>query len=545
MNHLRRILNRVAQEPHPFAVWNFFFLLEIALYLFGAIRLDLALNLLLFLFVLLPSPQALIRYRSVRVARFGVTLLIALLLLWHQTWLPTPSQVVDLINLYGLPSFDYMLTFFEGMFTVSTIIALLVLIVVSFLLSKKRLISMAVLPTSLVIAPLISSQFLETDESYSLVGISTAEAAGMDPGRYLDAFYAAESERKTVFTPPADGQEPFDIAVLHICSLSWDDMKQIGMDYDSPFFSQFDYLFTNFNTATGYSTPAVRRLLQANCGQRSHKDVHEDAPPEVCLLFNSLDAVGYKTFVGMSHNGDYGNFLNTIEKLTPSNTVILPTKGLEQQAIFFDGEVPLYNDYDVLQEWIEARQSTDAKRAALYYNSVLLHAGIRWVGEKRSRNDRNQFVDVTGALLEDIQAFIDSLKSSNRNTILVFVPEHGRALVGSRFQPADVRDVPLPKITKVPVGVKLIGPKYKDQAVRQNIISKPTSYMALSWLLSRYVENSPFGDTAPSVDALAFQIPRTEFVAEHEGRVVMEMDGKFMYRDAGGEWSTLSARQLE
>jgi hypothetical protein len=103
----------------------------------------------------------------------------------------------------------------------------------------------------------------------------------------------------------------------------------------------------------------------------------------------------------------------------------------------------------------------------------------------------------------------------------------------------------LPKITKVPVGVKLIGPKFKEQKVRQNIISKPTSYMALSWLLSHYVENSPFGDNAPSADALAFRIPRTEFVAEHEGRVVMEMEGKFMYRDSGEELSTLTARQLE
>lgn len=544
MKYLRRIINRVAEEPHPIAVWNFFFLLEIALDLFGAIRLDLGLNLLFLLLVLTPSPRSLTRYRSLRIARFGVTSILALFLLWHQTWLPTPSQVLNLLNQYGLPSFDYMLTFFKGMFTMSTLLALFILMFASVLLSKKRFVSIAVLPLALVIAPVISSQLTDTDESYSLVGISTAEAAGMDPARYLEAFYAAESERKATFNTPASGQEPFDIVMLHVCSLSWDDMKEIGLDYNGPFFSQFDYLFTNFNTATGYSTPAVRRLLQANCGQRSHKDVHDDNPPEACLLFNSLSSAGYKTFIGMSHNGDYGNFLNTIEKLTPDDKVVLPLKGLEQQAIFFDGKVALYNDFDVLQEWLDARKSSP-ERAALYYNTVLLHAGIRWVGEKKSRNDRDQFIDVTTALLEDIQAFIDRLKSSKRNTIVVFVPEHGRALVGSRFQPADVRDIPLPKITKVPVGVKLIGPKFNNTKVRQTIVSKPTSYQAISWLLSRYTENSPFGDNPPSADALSFQIPRTEFVAEHEGRVVMEMDGKFLYRDTGGEWTTLTAKQLE
>lgn len=544
MNYIRRAINRVAEDHQPFAVWNFFFLLEISLYLLGAIRLDLTWNLLFLLLILLPSPRVFSRRLSLRIARFAVTLVLAVLLLWHQTWLPTPSQVFNLLNLYGLPSSDYMLAFLKGMFTMSTLLTLFILAVISFLLSKKRVVSLAVLPLALVIAPFISAQLVDPDESYSLVGISTAEAADVDPARYLKAFYAAESERKTAFSTPAAGQQPFDVVVLHLCSLSWDDMKEIGLSYDSPFFSQFDYLFTNFNSATGYSTPAVRRLLQGNCGQRSHKDVHEENPPMACLLFDSLDSAGYKTFVGMSHDGAYGNFLNTIEDLTPDDTVVLPIKGLQQQAIFFDGKVPLYNDHEVLQRWIDTRQSSNAERAALYYNSVLLHAGIRWVGEKKSRNDRDQFIDVTTAILEDIQKFIDTLKTTNRNTVLVFIPEHGRALVGSRFQPADVRDIPLPKITKVPVGVKLIGPKFKGD-VQQNLVSKPTSYQAISWLLSRYMEESPFGDKAPSADAIAFQIPRTEFVAEHEGRVVMEIDGKFMFRDTNGEWLTLTAKQLE
>ncbi|MFO7593759.1 MAG: cellulose biosynthesis protein BcsG [Pseudomonadota bacterium] len=545
MNSFKHIIHRVKEDRQPYAVWNFFILLEIALYLLGTIRLDISLNLLFLLFVLLPSPKFSAAYRSFGIIRFALTMILAVLLLWHQSWLPAPTQVVSLLGLYGLPSFDYMFNFLQGIFTMSTLLSLALIAVASFLLSRLRLVNLAVLPSALIIAPFVSAQFMDTDESYALAGIATAEAAEMEPARYLKAFYEAEAGRKVMFNTPTEEQAPFDIVVLHVCSLSWDDMKKIDLDYDSPFFSQFDYLFSNFNTATGYSTPAVRRLLQANCGQQTHKAIHDDNPPEGCLLFNSLDSAGFQTYVGMSHDGEYGNFLKTIEQLVPKETTVLPIKGLQQQAIFFDGETPLVNDYDVLKRWHKTRESSEAERAALYYNSVLLHAGIRWVGEKRSRKDKEQFTDVTLALLEDMQSFIDELKSSGRNTVVVFVPEHGRALDGTRIQPADVRDIPLPAITKVPLGVKLVGPKFNDASVKQKLVTKPTSYLAVSWLLSRFVENSPFGENAPSADALAFQIPRTEFVAEHEGRVVMEMDEKLFYRDTNGEWSPLTARQLK
>ena len=545
MKYVQTLLAKIQINRRQFAFWNFFFLLSVLLQQAGVIRLNLMLNLLLLLWLLLPTPASWQTVRGLGHARFGLSLLLAIWLLWQQTWLPTPSQVFALIETYGLPSWDYMMTFVTGLLTMSVLFSLAALALLGFLLSRKKLINLAVLPLLLIASPHLSLISDDAEESYTLVGIATAEAAEMDPERYLQAFYAAEAEQSVSFNQAKPDDAPFDIVVVHVCSLSWDDMKQIDLSYDSPFFRQFDYLFTNFNTATGYSTPAVRRLLQASCGQRSHQDIHNDKQDEACLLFNGLSSVGYKTYVGMSHDGVYGNFLNTIKQQTPADTVVLPLRDLQQQAIFFDGRTQLFNDNEVLQRWVSARESSRQDRAVLYYNSVLLHAGIRWVGERRSRNDKAQFMDVTTAFLEDMQAFIDSLQASNRNTVLLFVPEHGRALTGSRFQPADVRDIPLPKITKVPVGVKLIGPGFTQQQTRQNIVSKPTSYLALSWLLSRYVDNSPFGDTPPSADALAFRIPRTEFVAEHEGRVVMEMDGKFVYRHTDGKWMTLTAGQLQ
>jgi hypothetical protein len=183
MHHVKRVIHCLNEDRQPFSVWVFFILLEIALYLMGAIRLDLALNLLFVLFVLLPMPRLFARYRSVQIGRFTVTLLLAVLLLWHQSWLPTPAQTLDLLVLYGLPSTDYMLAFIDRMLTMSTLLSLIILAAISFLLSKKRLVGIAVLPIALVVAPFISAQLIDSDETYSMVGISVAEAADMDPGR--------------------------------------------------------------------------------------------------------------------------------------------------------------------------------------------------------------------------------------------------------------------------------------------------------------------------------------------------------------------------
>lgn len=548
MSYLRETIGRLVEGHHAFAVWNFYFLLELYLFHTGAIRLDIVLNILLMLFVLARAPQALARYRAFRYGRSGVNLLLAVLLLWHQSWLPTPSQVAGLLDQYGLPSSDYMFSFTSGIFTMSALIMLFALATASYVLRKQRLVMLTVLPALFMTAPLISAVLGESDEAYPLVGIQTAQAAQtVDPAGYLEAFYESEAERTIQFKAPAATEAPFDIVVLHVCSLSWDDLKEIDIGPDAPFFKQFDYLFTNFNTATGYSGPAVLRLLQASCGQRTHREIHGKDTPAACQMFTSLATVGYETFVGMSHDGVYGDFIGSVKENTPANTVLLSPGKLQPQAIFFDGKTPLFNDHDVLERWLDARQSSSAERAALYYNSVLLHAGVRWKGEKtsRGRDAHTQFTDVSGVLLEDVQAFIDTLKKSKRNTVLLFVPEHGRALVGSPLQPADMRDIPLPKITKVPVGVKLIGPQFNKSEAKQAIVSKPTSYLALAWLLSQYVSHSPFGDGAQSADNLAFRMPRTEFVAEHEGRVVMELEGKYMYRSADGKWEALTARQLQ
>jgi cellulose synthase operon protein YhjU len=366
----------------------------------------------------------------------------------------------------------------------------------------------------------------------------------MAPAEYLEEFYAEESERVNLFRQPDASGPAFDIVVLHVCSLSWHDLKEIGLSKDEKFFQQFDYLFSNFNSVTGYSGPAMRRMLQANCGQRSHKEIHDSNTPKECMLFERLASIGYQSSISMNHNGKYDDFIGTVKDSTPKDTALLSPEKLKPQAIFFDGETKLYNDLEVLKQWQDTVKISNPERAALYYNSVLLHAGVRWVGEKTvsGRDPHEQFEDVALTLMDDVQLFIKQLQASNRNTVLVFVPEHGRALVGSSIQLADVRDIPLTSITKVPVGVKLIGPGFNSKG--QQEITKPTSYFALSWLISKFITKSPFAEKATEPAKLAAKIPKTEHVSEHEGRIVVEIGEKTLYRGKDGKWVSLRKDQI-
>lgn len=536
------------------AMWNFYFLLKLYLLVRGSINLDIILNLLFLTFITIPVPETISRYRAFRFCRSILNVVLAFLLLWYDSWLPPILDAGFFLNQQGMPSFGYIISFLRGFFSMSLMIASILLLLISFMVRKHKMVAAALLAILIITVPLIPKNFGRSEKTYARVQIKPAEAEIKDPAKYLEAFYSKESERVIMFKQPdttnplPDGDirgHAFDIVVLHVCSLSWDDLKEIGMTQEDPFFKQFDYFFMNFNSVTGYSGPAVIRLLQANCGQKNHDDIQKKDISNICLLFESLMSIGYEPYISMDHDGKYGDFNNIIKKNGLNNAIMITPEKLSANAIFFD-KSPLYSNFTMLKKWFDARQSSKSERAVLYYNTVLMHAGSHWVGEKKwwARDKHDQFKDVSAVVLKDLKKFIDLLKSSKRNTVLIFVPEHGRALTGSPFQVADLRDIPLPKITIVPVAVKLIGPKFNDAKVQQHIISKPTSYFALSWLLSRFIENSPFGNTAASPDDIVFKMPKTEFVSEHEGRVIIEMDGNYLYYGKDKKWITLTPDQL-
>jgi cellulose synthase operon protein YhjU len=526
-------------------VW--YFCLKFYLFVKGAISLDIPYNLAFLVVAILSLPQAVARRRWLRIARGVAGTLLAVALLWHDSWLPPVIDAGLFLRQQGIPSPGYIISFMGGFFSMSLLLVSAGLLVLSYFLSRFKVTTTIVLALLIVVAPIVPLDALWPQAPSVESQVGPAEAAETDPGKRLEAFYSSESERVIMFTKPDAKSVPFDIVILHVCSLAWDDLKYVGMTQDSPFFKQFDYLFTNFNSATGYSGPAVLRLLQANGGQRSHKELYRKDTPKSYMLFDSLASIGYENYVVMSHDGVYGDYLKAVKSNGLAHAIMLMPEKMSPTALFFDSKTPLYSDYSMLKKWFDARQASRAERAAVYYNSVLLHSGSHWVGEKSylGRDKQDQYKEMTTVFLKDVSKFIDLLKTSKRNTVLVFIPEHGRALTGSSFQAPDLRDIPLPKITRVPVGIKFIGPKFNNAKVQQHVITKPTSYFAVSWMLSKFVEHSPFGNNPLSADDILFKVPKTDFVSEHEWNRIIEMEGKYYYSGKDRKWRLLTADQLK
>ncbi|MBI5178415.1 MAG: cellulose biosynthesis protein BcsG [Nitrospinae bacterium] len=522
-------------------MWSFYFLLKAYLYLKGSAGFSMALTAAFLVFVLLPSPERFVRYRTFRWGRTALNCCLGAGLLWHDSWLPPFLDAVSRLQQQGFPSLDYSLSFLMGYFTPLALVAVAALFLLSMALRRFR-VSVAVTVAVLVAVPVLAPKLGYGQQAVSEIRVE--QTLTVNPDTYLRDFYASESERVVLFNKPPADSFPFDIIFLHVCSLAWDDLAAIGKR-EEMFFGQFDYLFTNFNSATSYSQPALIRLFLANCGQRSHDDIHNKTQ-RACRMFETLADAGYATHYMLDHNGEYGDFFADLAKYGLAKArPFMPPMGLSPQAYFFD-ESPLYGDYDLLAKWLAARKESKAAKVALYYNSILLHAGGHWTDEEKklgARSREEQFEDVESVLIDDLSRFFGLLNASGRNVAVVVIGEHGRALRAGPMQAPDLRDIPLPGITNVPVGIKLFGPKFNGKKVRQQVIAKPSSYLAVSWMLSKFVEFSPFGPDAMSPEDIAARSPKTAFVSENEGNKIVEIGGAYYFHGKGGKWIALSPGQ--
>jgi cellulose synthase operon protein YhjU len=343
-------------------LWTLYFAAKIYLYYKGFIRLDILLNILFLTFLIIPLPRQFKFSKFLTVLKYSLSVIFGILLLWHDSWLPAPLDAVRLLKQNGLPSREYIYGFLLRFYNLKEMIILAVIMSFCVLVRKYRK-STAAGTVILLLLPL----FISAGEAKHL--------SGEEIEKYLGSFYNSELTRLTHFKPPQGGSPGFDIVILHVCSLSWDDLQDLHREGD-PFFKQFDYLFTNFNSVTTYSNPSVIRLLNANCGQRRHDDLYNTAPKE-CSLMGSLHDQGYELNFARNHNGKYGKFDEEIKKYgLLAATPFTPT-GLVARKFMFD-DSPVYDDYSVLEQWWRARQKSRAKNVALYYNTVSLHDGTHW-----------------------------------------------------------------------------------------------------------------------------------------------------------------------
>jgi cellulose synthase operon protein YhjU len=498
-------------------VWSFYFLAKLYLYFRGYLRLDFVLNLLFMIFVVLPVPARLKFRRSLTAAKYILGAVLGLLLLWHESWLPSPGSMFAFIQGGGMPSKEYVYRFLLDFFNPWEAAALGGVLFLSFLIRDRVRLTPVVI-VLLLIVPI--------------------REIGHHPGgsqNDLDAFYRSESGRVVHFEKTSGPD--FDIILLHVCSLSWDDLKEIGLEAD-PFFKQFDYLFTAFNSVTSYSNPSAIRLLRSSCGQPGHNSLYDDAS-DGCYLFEALRKQGYETYFTLNHDGAYGNFAAQVKAQGYLDPPIIPADA-PIQAYDFDGSA-IFDDYTVLENWWKIRQASGLKKVAVYYNTISLHDGAHRADDKEwwKRDRVKQYKGFVGKILGDLTRFFDLVASSGRNAVIVFVPEHGMALRGNPIQVAGLRDIPFPQITFVPVGVKLIGQGHGRDDLQPQIVSKPTSYLVLSSLLASFMEQSPFRPGGSTPGDRAARLPKTDFVAENQGIRIMKKGADYFLYGKEKKWIAL------
>ena len=316
--------------------------------------------------------------------------------------------------------------------------------------------------------------------------------------------------------------------MINICSLAWSDLDAVNLS-NSPLWSRFDFVFSNFNSATAYSGPASIRLLRASCGQTSHHDLYQPAGQQ-CYLFDDLARLGFTPQLAMDHTGVFGNYIGNLRDDADMKVPLMSQAGLGYELTSFDGS-PIFNDGQLFSRWLENQEKAGTARTATFFNLIPLHDGNRYVGSNKGADYHNR----AQTLLNQLNIFMDQLDKSGRKVMLVVVPEHGAALVGDKMQISGLRDIPSPGITHIPVGVKFFGMQ-APHAPSPMKIDGQSSYQAISEMVARAVDGKVF--TSPTMDWKTFgsNLPQTPLVSENENSVVMEYQGKIYIRLNGGGW---------
>ena len=344
-------------------LWGFYFFGKLFLFYNAYIKFDVLYNIAFALFLTLePSKDS--RYRHpLELLKLLAGLFLAAALLWHDTWFPPPMDAVNDIMSAGVPSKEYIYSFLLRYYDEKTMLNLGIILAVCWMVNKYFRMSTMVMAALIAVVPFKIANQPDAQE--------IAQA--------VDSFFDSEQTRMVHFKKPGAVGPDFDIVILHVCSLSWDDLKEVEMEND-PFWRQFHYIFANFNTATTYSGPSVIRLLRGTCGQPRHHDLYKNQPNE-CYLFRSLEYAGFSTYVAMNHDGKYGDFASQIRRNGLADSPPMPVDNLPLYLQMFDNS-PIYDDSATLEKWWEGRMASNKEAVAVYYNTVTLHDGTHKSDDK-------------------------------------------------------------------------------------------------------------------------------------------------------------------
>ncbi|WP_322880213.1 cellulose biosynthesis protein BcsG [Pandoraea sputorum] len=542
-------------------IWNLYFILKLLLLWAGILGFHVLPNFVFALFLVVR-----LRPRWARIARQVIAIPLGAALLYYDSNLPPFGRFIEQLPALLQFRFSYIVELL-GRFVPARDWLLLAIMVLAYWIVNRWvrvttfvLLALLIVPgvlrvgTLVSVSPVVAAQGdTKALASGAATGAPAAGAAsggsefltgdgevppGANPNAALNSFYSRELTRSVSLPAQAGAGPDYDIIFLHICSLAQDDLDVDNLD-NLPLLSKFDFIFKNFNSAASYSGPAAIRVLRAGCGQPEHKALYDPAGPQ-CYVMSDLKNLGFTPTLAMNHDGHFDNFMQEVQQNFNVQGVTPFDNTRTRVAMRAFDETPIRSDGDVLQSWWKQRTAMPDKRVALYYNTISLHDGNRLEGSKLSSVQSYPLRAKT--MFDDFGQFIDTIAKSGRKAVVVFVPEHGAALRGSKLQISGMREIPLPEITHVPVAVKLVG--FGDGAAASHgtpvTISTPTSYLAMMTLISHLIANNPFAGT-PDLAQYANDLPQTAFVSANEQTTVMKYGGKMMIRGADGVWLDLKS----
>ena len=345
---------------------------------------------------------------------------------------------------------------------------------------------------------------------------------------YLDTFF--EHEKSRIVTMPESlpvNYQPFDIVILNICSMATDDVVVSDLMTHSVFI-KFDFAFDDFNSVSSYSTPASMRLLRANCGQQTEKQMYQERRAE-CELLTSLEGLGFNSQVYFDHDGVYGDYLKSLNELAGLDTHLYDLKKLKAAYQSFDG-TPIYSDRQLFSQYVNARNLQDSQNVVTFMNVLSLHDGNRIVGQSRSEPYKPRLK----VMLNDIEDFIDNLEKAKRDTLFIMIPEHGAAIRGDKMQISRLREIPTDTITKVPVMIKFISSDGNKES-KVTHIKGFYSYICLSEIIKRSIENNVFSktDSLCTPSDIFVDLPQTAFIGESTNAFFLNFKQKDFYKLKG------------
>ncbi|QFY42166.1 cellulose biosynthesis protein BcsG [Candidatus Methylospira mobilis] len=524
-------------------LWNYYFIGKLALYWSGYIGLHVAENLIFAAILIVPLPA-----RRQRIARHLIAIPAAVMLLYRDSWFPSFERVIALTPNLQSFSFAYVVELLNRFINPRIIIGMLLLFALTALLGRRLRISSFVL-LALACAPQITALVAtrpspETIQTAACDSGSGQSALSEEPpdkhysekelDERLNRFYTDQAKLHVGFGKIDASSKAFDIIFLHICSLAWDD---IDSSEKIELFKNFDVLFTRFGSAASYSGPAAIRLLRGACGQQPHAALYQNAPRQ-CYLFDSLAEAGYTPQLLLNHDGHFGGFLQDVQERGGLKAPPLGSLGASVQMHSFD-ETPIYQDFDLLNRWLEKRKTQPEAPVALYYNTISLHDGNVLAGGKPG-DSLDTYKPRMHKLMQDIDKFIGALEQSGRPSVVVLVAEHGAAIHGDSMQIAGMREIPSPKISMVPAAVKLIGLPAKESKAQVSD-DNGNSYLALATLLADFMHNNPFAGVQPDLQHEVTQLPLTDFVSENEQTVVMGIGARYFMRAPNTPWNEMKS----